>query len=244
MTKRKPQQNLVGQRFHLLVVKEYLGKVDGLAGMWKCLCDCGNETRANSSSLKRNHTKSCGCWTHNYNSLVGKQINYFTVLEKVGAVGKYALYKCLCKCGNIVERSSRNLASPRIKSCGCLRIQLGTAPLAPGESGFNDLFNKYKRNAKTRDVIFDLSKDEFRRLTKENCSYCGIAPSQISNISINGKYIYNGVDRIDSNLSYINSNVVACCKTCNIAKKDMSRCEFLTWIKKVYDHQNKSSIAT
>ena len=29
--------------------------------MWKCLCDCGNETTANGYNLKRGYTKSCGC---------------------------------------------------------------------------------------------------------------------------------------------------------------------------------------
>jgi hypothetical protein len=243
MIKRKPQNDLTGKRFGILTVIKYLGKVNGRAGMWKCLCDCGKETNVNSSTLKRKHTKSCGCWKQNYKSLVGKQINLFTVLEKVGPTknGKYCIYKCECKCGNIVERSSRSLASPRIKSCGCLRIEKGVAPLAPGESGLNDIFQNYKRNAKNRNLPFDLTKDEFKKLSKENCHYCGTTPSQISNVSINGRYLYNGIDRLNSQIGYLTSNVVTCCKTCNIAKNTMNQNEFLNWINKVYDYQNKST---
>jgi len=29
--------------------------------MWKCLCECGNETIVSSGHLRSGHTKSCGC---------------------------------------------------------------------------------------------------------------------------------------------------------------------------------------
>lgn len=30
-------------------------------GMWKCICDCGNEVVVNCAHLSSGHTKSCGC---------------------------------------------------------------------------------------------------------------------------------------------------------------------------------------
>ena len=32
--------------------------------MWRCICDCGNETVVSTSNLLNGTTKSCGCWKH------------------------------------------------------------------------------------------------------------------------------------------------------------------------------------
>lgn len=41
------------------------------------------------------------------------------------------------------------------------------------------------------------------------------------------RYIYNGVDRMNNSLGYINKNCVSCCKICNYMKLEMSISEFL-----------------
>ena len=46
-------------------------------------------------------------------------------------------------------------------------------------------YNIYKKNAKRRNLEFDLSKEEFYSITEKPCQYCG----QFSN--------YSGIDRID-----------------------------------------------
>jgi hypothetical protein len=55
-------QDLSGKRFGLLSV---LCKTEGRdrkgAIIWKCACDCGNETNVRSDSLLSGHTRSCGC---------------------------------------------------------------------------------------------------------------------------------------------------------------------------------------
>ena len=45
----------------------------------------------------------------------------------------------------------------------------------------------------------------------------------------------NGIDRVDSGKGYVINNVVPCCKYCNIAKGEMSREDFLKWVKRVYE---------
>lgn len=60
----KPGQNaanLLGQRFGRLLVIEQVGRIGGRGVMWKCLCDCGNETIAATKELRSHNTKSCGC---------------------------------------------------------------------------------------------------------------------------------------------------------------------------------------
>jgi hypothetical protein len=51
---------------------------------------------------------------------------------------------------------------------------------------------------------------------------------------MNGDYVYNGIDRLDSSRGYEMGNVVPCCKQCNWAKNDIPYDEFLDWIKRVH----------
>ena len=69
-------KNEVGNRYNRLTVVAFAGTVDGQA-MWKCVCDCGNETVVSGKSLRRNSTKSCGCLV--YSELLGKVFGRLTV---------------------------------------------------------------------------------------------------------------------------------------------------------------------
>ena len=53
--------DLIGQRFGKLVVIELTSERQGGQVVWKCLCDCGNETFVRSANLRRQHSESCGC---------------------------------------------------------------------------------------------------------------------------------------------------------------------------------------
>lgn len=59
----KNLKNEIGNRYGKLVVVSYAGtRANGRGGsVWKCKCDCGNETIVWSGSLRRGSTKSCGC---------------------------------------------------------------------------------------------------------------------------------------------------------------------------------------
>jgi len=49
-----------GQRFGRLTVIEEAGRKDGKV-LWRCLCDCGNETTVTSRNLRFGCVRSCGC---------------------------------------------------------------------------------------------------------------------------------------------------------------------------------------
>ena len=50
-----------GQRFGKLVVLEQAGRNNLKKVLWKCKCDCGNESVVVSGSLVTGNTTSCGC---------------------------------------------------------------------------------------------------------------------------------------------------------------------------------------
>ena len=54
--------DLIGQRFDRLTVIRREGISNDGQAAWLCKCDCGAEVVVAGNSLRRNHTKSCGCY--------------------------------------------------------------------------------------------------------------------------------------------------------------------------------------
>lgn len=113
-----------------------------------------------------------------------------------------------------------------------------------GEAGFNALFRHYKRNAKKKGIEFTIDKQNFRKLCEMNCYYCDDKPSNVMyNYSMktseatrqHSKYVYNGLDRIDSTVGYRLDNLATCCWNCNRAKSTLEQSEFLAHVKKIYE---------
>lgn len=84
-------------------------------------------------------------------------------------------------------------------------------------------FVKYKYAAKTRDLEFTITFEQFKALLRDTCLICN------SNINI-------GVDRLDSSKGYIIENCISCCDVCNKMKLDHSFDFFIKHIKKIYDY--------
>ncbi|MDH6372893.1 hypothetical protein M2444_004722 [Paenibacillus sp. PastF-3] len=53
--------DLKNKKFGLLLVVERAGSTKNGNALWLCQCDCGGNTVANGTSLRRSETISCGC---------------------------------------------------------------------------------------------------------------------------------------------------------------------------------------
>jgi hypothetical protein len=149
------------------------------------------------------------------------------------------LYLCRCDCGNEQIRSAHTLkpktvgANGGAKSCGCL----AHPKLPAGQASFNHLYAEYRITAKRKHREFSLSKVEFGKLTKQNCHYCGAPPQQLTcPKKMNGRYVYNGVDRLDSTIGYSKENCVAACGICNRMKMKQTYQEFIDHVKQIAKH--------
>jgi len=198
---------------------------------WNSLCDCGNKTIVKASSLQSGHTQSCGClqriissaYNKNYRQKyreneIGKIYNNCKIISiNILKPNSAARVKVLCHCKKEFETALTSLKRSLTTSCGCNR------KLEYGVASFNNLYFAYKAGASRRKYLFKLTKEYFQFLTKQNCYYCNLPPSQIVKSKCNtGDYVYNGIDRVDNSKGYISENCVTCCKKCNSTKQSVS----------------------
>jgi hypothetical protein len=143
----------------------------------------------------------------------------------------HTYWECQCDCGKIKVIKGIHLKSKTVRSCGCLKGK------EFGVANFNRVYRLYVSTAKKRGLEFSIDKEYFKHLTTQNCHYCGVVPSTVMMaIGYNGKYVYNGVDRVDSSIGYTKDNCVPCCTRCNLAKNVYSAESFKEWIVKAYNH--------
>ena len=82
----------------------------------------------------------------------------------------------------------------------------------------NSQYSFYKHNAKRRNIMFELTIDEFEKSVPNNCFYCD-EPSK-------------GIDRWDSTIGYVSHNCLPCCSHCNFIKNNTDPQIFIDKIKK------------
>jgi hypothetical protein len=144
---------------------------------------------------------------------------------------KARTWMCSCVCKAKCSATTSQLLNGKKRSCGCLQREAkklsgkkygGWNKMPEGRSGVRPLHSIYKKRARTKEVDFDIDLGRFETITSSDCHYCGNKPSCLI-----GTYLYNGLDRIDNDGPYTDKNVVACCKNCNLAKRSMTKAEFI-----------------
>jgi hypothetical protein len=71
-------------------------------------------------------------------------------------------------------------------------------------------YKSAQRIALTRQINWNISKEDYNVLIVQKCYYCNGKLSETG----------SGLDRKDNNIGYLASNVVPCCKYCNMIKNN------------------------
>ncbi len=142
---------------------------------YHCRCDCGTEREVSISQLANGKTKSCGCV--NKRNLIGTRHGKVIVISETKR--RYSdgslFWLCKCDCGKTVELITSRLLSGYTVSCGCYRKR----KIQYGLSSINAVYNIYRRCARDRSIEFDITKEQFIKITSRNCVYCDSKPSNI-----------------------------------------------------------------
>jgi hypothetical protein len=185
---------------------------------------------------------------------VGDVFNYLTVIddksvsfvEPSGRKRRTVLCKCECGKELLVRVDSLFSESKKHnrKSCGCTKNfinGINAQSRRKPESVYRFLYERYKTNAKSRNLNFELTRTDYDIIIKQNCYYCGSTPEIKQPKRKSGDLIgvpvpYNGIDRIDSSVGYEIDNCVSCCTRCNYMKSDTDVSLFVEHILKIANH--------
>lgn len=175
--------------------------------------------------------------------LTGKRFGKLVVISKAGSIiknGRSKVYwTCICDCGVSRDIMGESLVSGNTTACGCVRKENAFRlkaynKLPDGEASFNSLYKALCIRAGKKQIELQISKEEFKILTKKNCYYCGVPPQQSHSNRIGStQYVYNGLDRIDNSLGYTLNNVVPCCGRCNRMKGILTQDFFIKHVIKI-----------
>jgi hypothetical protein len=163
--------------------------------------------------------------------LSGQKFGRQTVRERLPELDNYSrvVWVVECECGRKKPMSSNNIVRGAV-SCG----EDGCRGLPPGLALRNHVLLRYKKSAEKFGRAWELSGAQFDALIADNCHYCGVPPNTtFSNGKMRGSLTYNGIDRKDNALGYVEFNVVTCCKICNRAKLGMTYEAFKAYIAAV-----------
>lgn len=86
-------------------------------------------------------------------------------------------------------------------------------------TGKSGNYKNYINGAIKRNIKFELTEEEFKRITRNVCYLCGEKNE-------NGS---TGIDRVNSDIGYIKENCMPCCSYCNIMKNKYSYINFLNF---------------
>lgn len=192
--------------------------------------------RLTSSEYRKRHINLIGMIFGN------TQIIELKIIEPTGALPDSRL-RVVCKClncGEITERRYDHIK--RDHPLHCIKCQKETSRKAQSTTPFNAHYCAVRTGANQRGIEWNLSKEEFNIITKQDCFYCGQPPIQDPTHGHNGghgqhfcEYISNSVDRVDSKGPYRVENVVPCCRVCNFMKNKFSLELFFDKVEKIYN---------
>jgi hypothetical protein len=88
----------------------------------------------------------------------------------------------------------------------------------------NHRLDALKRAARVRDIEWNLTDEEAKKMIVSPCVYCK---------HINLEIRVNGIDRLDSNVCYTVENCRPCCKNCNYMKGTYDPITFINLAKRI-----------
>ena len=206
-------EDLTGQIFgHWTVLYRTLNNTNNKV-QWVCQCNCENHTirAVEAKSLKSGTSTSCGCERNKTIALKND-----VKIHQRDITGNIVLKKCFrCKEWLPLDKFWKS-SSQKDGYCNECKICSNKSK--------ENRYNIYKKNAKRRNLDFQLTKEEFYNITSQPCHYCGNFQN------------YNGIDRIDSTKGYYLQNCVPCCDICNKMKLNYSIDFWINHIEQILNY--------
>ena len=148
--------------------------------------------------------------------------------------------KWKCDCGNDALGDLYVVKAGRKKTCGCyMTMKKENNPMWSGYGEIpGDYFNRLKFGAKTRKIELKVGKKYLWNLFLKQDRKCNLTGDVLTFDTRHGRFDGTAsLDRIDSNLPYIEGNVQWVHKDVNTMKWDLSQERLLELCEKIYRHK-------
>lgn len=173
-----------------------------------------------------------------YGSVKILEFDHLGDIDKHGHVPIYFKTQCT-KCDKITIRLFNKVQWNTTNGCKSC-----TYNTSFDNASFNYIHKVYKDGAKSRNIEWNITNDQFLSLIKQDCYYCGKPPEIRKHDYSANKEKFNGIDRINSSDSYTFDNCVTCCTMCNYMKQSYSQDDFLNQIERIHNNLEKKGSTT
>lgn len=204
-------------------------------------CECGSCKKVDSSDVRR--AKQCSrCSSDSRRKYkVGQIIKNTKILSRVYFSNKGGgYYLTQCTCGRIKVLSCSNIQQRNV--CRKCLDKDNIGENNPGYKGTKFIkgtyFSQLAYGAKKRNLEFDITLEYITHLLIEQNFKCYISGVDIF---MHTSEITGSLDRIDSNLGYIEGNVAWCHKKINCMKSDLSIDKFLDICRTIVDYNKENN---
>jgi len=164
----------------------------------------------------------------------------FNKLEYLGeSKGKYGhpLWKMKCECNHIVYMSYYNVSIGKTKTCRYCVNKGNRAKWSGYEEISGSFFSKINRNAKKRNLEFNITIKDIWDLYIKQDRKCALTGQPIFFDRKSNPQIENcSLDRIDSHKGYILDNIQLTTKKINMAKQNLNNEEFINLCRNVVNN--------
>lgn len=133
-----------------------------------CKCNCGKSTIVSADDLRGNKTKSCGCKQSEREDLTGQTFGYWLVLDYYG---QYK-YWCICKCGTEKIVPAGRLKFGASRSCGCLRVEVGSKRTKNNNPNWNPELTERDRHSRREDKEYKIWRKSVLSRDNYRCKIC------------------------------------------------------------------------
>ena len=186
--------------------------------MWVCECQCERHIikPVSAKTLKAHTSTNCGC--KRLKTISDKADAKIHMKDKEGNIIKKRCFRCqqwLPLTDFWKSSSTKDGYGGECKKCQ--------------SEAKENRYNIYKKNAKKRNLTFNLSKEDFFSLISQPCYYCGDFEK------------YSGIDRKDSSKGYEIKNCVPCCEYCNKMKLDYNIDFWFQHMEKILQYQKREA---
>ena len=94
------RREIMGRRFHRLLVLDYAGRSANKSILVRCRCDCGTVKVVRLCALERSEIKSCGCFRREFSA--SQKTGLTHGCSQSSTYGSWAAMKCRCTNANHV----------------------------------------------------------------------------------------------------------------------------------------------